>query len=170
MITSLCDDLTGDFRLALRSLRKSRGFAAVALITLTVCIGVSTAAFSVIHGVMFQPLPFQDPDRLVRITRTIPERGTTAAALPLALIGDIREQSQTLAAVAGVSTGRANLIDDGPPDLMECIEWASDRRRAGNNHHRRRRNARRGFRARSIGGFRIRASHSRAFRQMDNCR
>jgi len=56
-----------DVRFGLRSLRKSPGFTVVAILTLTLGIGVNTALFTIVHGVVLNPLPFPQPDRLVNL-------------------------------------------------------------------------------------------------------
>jgi predicted permease len=61
------ESLVQDVRYGLRALSKSPSFAAVAIMTLMLGIGVNTALFTVVHGVLLKPLPFPRPDRLVSL-------------------------------------------------------------------------------------------------------
>ena len=65
--------LLQDLRFAVRGLAKSPAFAAVVILTLGLGIGANTTIFSVVNGVLLQPLPYHDPDRIVQIAETDPE-------------------------------------------------------------------------------------------------
>ncbi|MDQ2840549.1 MAG: ABC transporter permease [Acidobacteriota bacterium] len=61
-----------DFKFALRSLRRTPGFAVLSILILALGIGANTAIFSVVHGVILRPLAYRDPDRLVSISMSWP--------------------------------------------------------------------------------------------------
>src|SRR5262245_62361633 len=72
-----------DLKFAFRQLRKSPGFALVAILTLALGIGANTAIFSVVEGVLLRPLPFPNAERLVRIYEALDENGARSATLNL---------------------------------------------------------------------------------------
>jgi predicted permease len=98
---TMLDEFTQDVRYALRALWRSPGFAAVAIITLALGIGVNTAVFSVVRSVLLEPLPFRDPDRLIRLWHANPATGLAKQAVSEPDFLEWRGQSRAVAAMAG---------------------------------------------------------------------
>ncbi|HEX8700240.1 MAG TPA: hypothetical protein VF815_15445, partial [Myxococcaceae bacterium] len=68
-------NLVHEVRLAIRSLRTSRGFAAACIVTLAVALGVNAAMFALLQSVVLRPLTFPQPERLVVVAQTVPSLG-----------------------------------------------------------------------------------------------
>ncbi|MGE3309131.1 MAG: ABC transporter permease [Limisphaerales bacterium] len=102
-----------DLKFALRQLRKSPGFTAVAVLTLALGIGVNTSMFSGLHSLLMPEQPYPDSDRLARVFRTSPhsQRSPSSPANFL----DVREQSTVFSHLAATTSRPANLSEAGQP-------------------------------------------------------
>lgn len=76
------EDLIQDLRYGLRALRRSAGFTGMAALTLALGIGANTAIFTVVDGVLFRPLPYGDPNRLVLLWETMATVDRTMVSYP----------------------------------------------------------------------------------------
>lgn len=109
----LLESVAQDVRYGLRSLRKSPGFTAVAIVTLMLGIGVNTALFTIINGVLLNPLPFSAPDRLVSLwERRVIDEGSFNVVSG-GVFGDWQKQAQSFEQMALVGEDTANLSGDG---------------------------------------------------------
>src|SRR5450759_5706891 len=87
-----------DCRYALRQLRKNPGFTAVAVLTLALGIGVTTAIFSVVYGVLLRPLPYPDSNRIMAVFEVTSKGRSSRVADPN--FDDFRAQSRSFQAIA----------------------------------------------------------------------
>ena len=88
------DGLTQDLRYAFRQLRHGPGFSAVVVGTLALGIGGTTAVFSVMHAVLLAPLPYAQPDQIVRIYQEEPGRPDTRRAVSAPQFRMVRERGR----------------------------------------------------------------------------
>ena len=107
-------------RIAVRSLLGSPGFTTVAVWTLATGIAGSLAIFTIVHGVLLQPLPFREPARLVALWESNEERGWVHAHVAAANYLDWRESSETLEAIAAHNDWLDELVAvrEGQPTVV----------------------------------------------------
>jgi putative ABC transport system permease protein len=96
-----------DFKQAFRSLAKNPGFTAVVLLTLGLGIGGSTSIFSVVYGVLLRPLPYADPDRIVAVKSSPPNRPDDSGHSPADFL-DLQRENSAFAVLAGY---RQDIVD-----------------------------------------------------------
>jgi predicted permease len=90
--------IMSDFRLALRSVTRSPGYAAIAVVTLAIGIGATTVIFSVVNGIFLRPLPYPSAERLMQV-QTVFEGGFQGW-FSYADFEDLRDQNRTFAGLA----------------------------------------------------------------------
>jgi putative ABC transport system permease protein len=110
------DTLVQDVRYGLRRLTRAPGFTAIALLTLALGIGANSAIFTVVNGVLFRPLPFPEPDRLVGVYHVY-DGGMRPMSPPNFL--DLRARTRTLADIAASAGGTFTLTGSGDPIRLE---------------------------------------------------
>jgi predicted permease len=106
-----------DARYALRRFRQAPGFSLIALATLALGIGTTTAMFTVVNDVLLQPLPYGTPDRLVAIQEHVPKFASISPELPVAAYDFVqwRERSRAFDGFALVSGAGGVLSTGGDP-------------------------------------------------------
>src|ERR1051326_59859 len=89
-----------DIHYAWRTLRRTPGFAIIAILTLALGIGANTAIFSVVNAVLIRPLPYEHPDRLVQVLESNPRRGLRVTGVSPANFKDWKQQSTAFSDMA----------------------------------------------------------------------
>jgi predicted permease len=107
--------LVRDLRYALRILRKSPGFATVAILSLALGIGANSAIFSVVNAMLLRPLPFPAPDKLVRLWESKPRDGRHRNRVNAWNFLDWREHTRTFQDMAAVTSTDMNVTGQGEP-------------------------------------------------------
>ncbi|MGH9728136.1 MAG: ADOP family duplicated permease, partial [Candidatus Acidiferrales bacterium] len=110
------EHLGQDVRFAFRMFAKNPGFTAVAILTLALGIGANAAIFSVVYGVLLQPLPYQNASRLIVLNETTPKVGTVSVSYPNFL--DWRAQSRAFSEMAAVYQVGFNLAGVSQPESI----------------------------------------------------
>jgi predicted permease len=121
--------LAQDLRSALRQLRKSPGFTSVAIITLGLGIGATTAIFSVVYGVLLRPLPYSDPNRIMAIFEVTTKGTLNRLADPN--FDDFRDQAHSfqkmakysayISQVSGAAQPSRSMVAHVTPDFFPVL-------------------------------------------------
>ena len=116
-----------DIRFAFRTLLKNPGLSAVAIFILTLGIGANAVVFSLVHGLMLEPLPFEQPDRLVRFYGTDEGQGRDRQRVSELAVSTVRDHGRGLDRVAGAFNTGMSVTDSERPlnPLMRAVseDW-----------------------------------------------
>ena len=118
--------LAQDVRYALRSFRNAPGFTATAAVVAALGVGATTAAFSVTDHVLVRPLPFREPDRLVKLWQDQRARGYSRMELSPANYRDWKREGTSFESMAVWANISANLSGDGEPERLDGTAVSSE--------------------------------------------
>ena len=117
-------NLIHDIRYALRQLHKRLGFTAVAVITLALGIGASTAIFSVVYGVLLRQLPYNDPNRIMAVFEVTNKGVWNRLADPN--FDDFRDQNRSFETIAKYGAGISSVSGGAQPTRSMVASASSD--------------------------------------------
>jgi predicted permease len=118
------ETLFQDVRYAIRTLKKSPGFTVVAVLTLSLGIGANTALFSVVNGVLLNPLPFTQPDQLIALHESKPNFEGGSISYPNFF--DWQEENHTFASMAIARSNDFSLTGSGDAEQVHGEFISSD--------------------------------------------
>ena len=104
-----------DVRYALRLIRRAPGFATVTILTVALGVGANTAIFSIVNGILLRPLPYAEPDRLVRLYLANPAQNVDDGVASVPDIDDWRARARSFSSIAGYSAIPMILVGQGDP-------------------------------------------------------
>lgn len=119
------ESLAADVRQALRLMRKSPAFTAIAVAALALGIGANTGIFSVIDKVMLQPLPYPEPNRIMRIGRKFPQGEGYSVSIPKYMVWRQNNVFSTMALYDFSGPGM-NITDGDRPQQVKGVHVSAD--------------------------------------------
>ena len=123
----MLDDLLQDVRFGVRTLVKNPGFTAVAVTALALGIGANATVFSMVNGVLFKSLPFDQNDRIVYLSSSDVRTGRADGAISYADYYDFRAQAKSFTALAAYTGCLGNLSDDlAFPENYRCNQFSAN--------------------------------------------
>jgi len=124
VILRLVETLARDLRYAVRTLRRDAALTTFAILIIGVGVGASATVFGVVNALWLRPLPFDDPGRLVWVANG-PSENLSRQTVQVGHVVDLREQSQSLASLAGFSpfygVGDIRLTGTGEPERVTGV-------------------------------------------------
>src|SRR5215510_5164951 len=120
------ETLIKDIRYGVRSFLKRPGFLFIAISTLALGIGATTAMFTVVNSVLLRPLNFPEPDRIVQFEGINPRQGITQSALSVPDFVDWQTQSQSFEYIAGFVTNGSFLRLNDETELVRTAAVSAD--------------------------------------------
>ena len=115
------EQLGQDLRYGFRALRKSPLFTTVAILTLALGIGANTAIFSIVNSVLLRPLPYRDPDRLVRIFFNEPGVGLRDVRFSKPELDDLLTRAGVFEDVTPIFEGSEDVTGGKQPERVEGV-------------------------------------------------
>ena len=109
-----------------RLLRRSPGFTAIVVLTLALGIGANTAIFSVVDGVLLRPLPYPQPDRLVRVWESNPSKGFSRNVVNPFNFLDWRERNHSFTHMAAIESGNISITGAGDPVAVPSMTVSAE--------------------------------------------
>jgi predicted permease len=119
------EHLCQDIRYGLRMLRKSPGFTAIAVLTIALGIGATTAIFSVVDATLLHPLPYPEPEQLVSIEDDLPGVGARDVGISVPEWQDL-QRSGIFAYVSPIGGGDVNLTGSSQPERIRFLPVATN--------------------------------------------
>jgi putative ABC transport system permease protein len=113
--------MISDLRYALRQLTKSPGSSLLAVIALALGIGANSAMFSIINALFLRPLPYPDPERLVQLTSSLPERQLNNVPFSWPRFLAVRDQQQVFSDLAVAAFNPFTLSGRGDPEQVQGV-------------------------------------------------
>ncbi|HWK10733.1 MAG TPA: ABC transporter permease [Vicinamibacterales bacterium] len=115
------DALLRDVRHAMRRLLGSPGFTAIATLTLALGIGANVAIFTVVHAVLIRPLPFPNPDRLVRVAADAKATGGRNIGISQPELDDLQHRAGIFDGVTALWPVSASFLGGAQPERIEVL-------------------------------------------------
>jgi hypothetical protein len=110
-----------NLRYAVRMLRRSPGFTAVAILTLALGIGANVATFTVVHAVLLNPLPYPHPEQLVRVYDDLRGSNSRDVGMSVPELWDLRDKSGVFQEISPAWPVDANLTGGEHPGRVEFL-------------------------------------------------